>query len=265
MLSYNDSMDPKKEYIFYYTNDSENLYKSLSRFFNHLLHNKLSSLIEQELPDSNQVIFIHRDEREYPELLKIITTSNIKTITLGFDNDSSVNLIDFANLKENFLKVFTQGKLTNKELFSEDEIKEKLKNFFHSHGEDSLFEYLNWTIYYLREGPIQFITGNISYQELVANFIKNGAKNWDKFKSRYLKYMLFIKISKYHVDFNEIEKEVNESDKFVCILKEMSEKELQKKDENYFRESIAKIEKVNHIVLGFYRNLPWSTPSSISS
>ena len=248
-------MHPKKEYIYYYTNDSKNLYKSLRRFFNYLLHQKLSSLNEQELPMSNQVIFFRRDERENPELLKIIIQSNIKTLTLGFDNDSSVNLVDIANLKENFLKVISQGKLYYKELFSEEELKAKLKNFFHSHGEDSLFEYLNWTYYFLSNGPEQFIKNEITYEEYQTNFLSPGLKNWDLFISRFHKYRGIIQLCNYKATLNELENAINEADSYVNMLSGLTSKNLIESKINFFKENVEKFKRIDDILGTFYRKL----------
>ncbi|MEM4230814.1 MAG: hypothetical protein QXF25_02980 [Candidatus Pacearchaeota archaeon] len=248
--------------LFYYTKHHPYLFISLKKYFKYIINVQLNFLTINSEVNKNAVVFLLNDEKEEKELLDLlIENMGIKVVTLGYDDNSSINIINFSSLKNRLQKILDSNYKDLKPLFTEEEIKEKLKSFFHSHGEDSLFEYLNWTIYYLREGPIQFISGNINYMEYVENFIKNGLINWDKFKSRYLKYKFYIKISKYHVNFNEIEKEVNESDKYVCYLSEFSEEELLNRDENFFRESIDKIEKVNHIIVRFYRNLPLGQPT----
>ena len=248
-------MCTKKESIFYYTNDSKNLYKSLRRFFNYLLNQNLSGFNEQGSFESNQGIFICKDEKDNPEPLKIIARSNIKTITLGFDYNSSINLLDFANLKENFSKVLTQGKLIYKELFSEVELKEKLKNFFHSHGEDSLFEYLNWTYYYLSNGPEQFINNEIVYEEYKTNFLVPGLKNWEYFKSRFYKYRNIIKLSNYEATLNELENAIIESDSYVALLVDLNDQNMIEKKSNFYKDQVEKFKRIDDIIIAFYRKL----------
>jgi hypothetical protein len=241
--------------MFYYTNDSKNLYKSLRRFFNYLLNQNLTGFNEQGSFESNQGIFICKDEKDNPEPLKIIAQSNIKTITLGFDYNSSLNLLDFANLKENFYKVITNRELYFKELYLEEEIKEKLKNFFHSHGGDSLFEYLNWTYYFLSNGVEQFIKNEITYEEYQQAFLMPGLKKWDYFKSRFVKYKDIIKFSIYKATLDDLKIAINEADNYINELSRMDKEEILRGNIDFYNEKIEKVKKIDDILSRFYRKL----------
>lgn len=245
---------PNHKYLFF-TESHTLLFSSLQRYLNYILNLKLNPYSEAELNSSSStILLVYQEERENPRLLNVITSnSNLKLVVIGCSSNSTINLIDFANLKNNFSSELSNIDSQSHQLLSKDELKEKLKNFFHSHGEDSLFEYLNWTIYYLREGPTQFVTKNISFQDYNEKFLTVGIKNWNLFKSRYSKYKYFIKLSNVSSNSEKLETEINEADLYIYELSNMNEEIVLKKNEKYFSENIAKVEKIIEVLNALYR------------
>ena len=247
------------KYLFF-TKDYLQIFNSLDRYFRYLFNKNILLIQQAEIIKQASLLLILREERDNPQLLNIVTQTNIDVITLGFDNDndSSVNLIDFANFKENFSKVLTQGKTYFNELFSEEELKEKLKNFFHSHGEDSLFEHLNWSYYFLSNGPEQFIKSEITYDEYRKDFLSPGLKNWERFKSRFYKYRDIIKLSNYKATLNELESAINEADSYVTKLSGLTGQNLIEEKSNFFKENVEKFKRIDDILSAFYRKLSFA-------
>lgn len=248
--------------FYYYSRHNTNLFNSLKRYFKYILNVQLNFLTINSEANKNVVLFLLNDEKEEKELIDVlISNEEIKVVTLGIDNKSSINIINLTSLK-NFLQKIINGNYEDlKPLFTEEEIKERLKSFFHSHGEDSLFEYLNWTIYYFLNGPLQLITSNISYNDYLTSFISKGLMNWKNFKEKFLKHMYIIKFSNLQLNYCEIKNLVNEFDLYVDKLYGMPFDEIIKKKEKLFFNNIDKVRRIADILEEIYRNLSFGRPT----
>lgn len=241
--------------FYYFTRPNTYIFNSLKRYFKYVSSQSLICISTNFSLDDNDLLFILCEEKDDNELINfLVDNPEIKVITFGFNDNSSIDIIDLCNLKNSIQRII-RGNFENvKPLFTNEEIKEKLKNLFHSHGEDSLFEYLNWTVYYLREGPIQFLTKNISYSDYEEKFLAVGLKNWNLFKSRYLKYRYFIKHSNIYSSFEELETAINEADLYINNLSKMNEEKILEKNENFFYENIAKVQNISDILVVIYKD-----------
>jgi len=246
---------PNHKY-FFYTGSHSLLFSSLHRFFDYILNRKLNPFSVAELVASLTTILVYQEEKENPELLKIIADNrNIRIVILGFDSNSSINLCDFVNLKNKFVFELRNNDSRSHQLFTDEELKEKLKNFFHSHGDDSLFEYLNWTYYFLSNGPEQFIKNEITYEEYQEAFLIPGLKKWDYFKSRFVKYKDIIKSSIYKATQDELEIVINEADNYINELSRMDREKILSENIDFYNEKIEKVKKIDDILSAFYRKL----------
>jgi hypothetical protein len=242
----------EKKYSFFTVSNTA-LFSSLQRYFRYILNQKLNSYSETAFLTSS-VLLVHQEEKQNLDVLELVANNNdIKIIILGYDNSSTINLIDFGYLKENFSKVISKGEIYYKKLFSEEELKEKLKNFFHSHGEDSLFEYLNWTYYFLKNGPVQFLSNQTTYEEYINAFLKPGLKKWDYFKSRFLRYKFFIRMSNFEAILKKLETAINEADNYITLLSKLSEEKILRENINFFSQNIEKVTIIDEILNDFYR------------
>ncbi len=238
--------------FFYNTLNNHQLFNSLTRYFNCILKSQLIPLSNLDLLTENSMLFIHKDDKENPELLKaLLNKGNLKIFTIGFDEHSAIDLVNLSNLKTNISNILNQVAVQS--LLSDDEIKEKLKNFFHSHGEDSLFEYLNWTIYYIGNGPVQFIQNTINYDEYINLFLTPGLKRWEYFKTRFYKYKEIIKISIYASELSFLEEAINAADSYIMNLKKMNVDDMQKNNIAFYEFNIGKFKKIEDIIGKIYR------------
>lgn len=238
------------------------LFSSLHRYFKYILNQKLNPFSAVELVTSLTTILVYQEEKENPELLNIIADNrDIRIVVLGFDSNSTINLCDFVNLKNNFLSALSDDSSLSSELFTKEELIEKLKNFFQSHGEDSLFEYLNWTYYFLSNGPEQFIKNEITYEEYQEAFLAPGLKKWDYFKTRFVKYKDIIKLSIYKATLDELENEINEADNYINDLSRMNREKILLENINFYIEKIEKVKKIDDILATVYRKLSFGQSS----
>jgi len=245
---------PNHKYLFY-TSANLLLFSSLQRYLKFILNLELNQKKETSSL-SSQTLLVYHQEKENPELLNIMANNkNIKIILLGLDINCTINLLDFTNLKNNFISKLSEDSSTTTQLFTEDELKQKLKNFFHSHGGDSLFEYLNYVTYYFREGPMQFIYDNISCQDYKEKFLMIGLKNWKKFKTNYDNYKYFIKIYELPIKAEELEINILNAEKMIKKISDMSEQELLKENQKIFLDLVETLNKLNDILTSIFRNL----------
>lgn len=242
--------------FYFFTNNKVLLLASLQRYSRYILSQELKTFSKSELLTSSDTILVHQNEREAPELLNFLANKqDAKIVIVGFNDSAFLNLIDLSNLKNNLEQIISSAKLNSTQLFTEEELKEKLKNFFHSHGEDSLFEYLNYTTYFLDSGIKQLLSNDISYEEFKNVFLLPGLKNWDKFNLRFLKYKDILKLSIYKPIVNSFEIAINDANEFISRLSDMSQEEICKNNIKNFVENIDKVKLVEKILTEFFKRI----------
>jgi len=208
---------PNHKYLFF-TESHSYLFFSLQRYFKCILNLKLNPFSQTDLLTSTALL-IYQEEKENPELLKILSNhKNIKIILLGFDNNCTINLLDFTNLKNNFTLKLSEDSSSTTQLFTEDELKEKLKNFFHTHGEDSLLEKLNWVKYYLSNGPRLLQQNEISLSDYKEKFFKTGKQYWNSFVGQVNQYEIYFQILGLKVEIDEVISLQDQFAQFVVVL-----------------------------------------------
>lgn len=238
------------------------LFSSLKRYFNYILNQKLNPFSATESGSLNKVLFVYQEEKENSELLNIlVNNSNIEVVVIGYDTNSTINIVDLASLKNNFESELNNADFKPHQLFTVEELKEKLKNFFHSHGEDSLFECLNSVRYYLSNGINQFRNNEITFSDYELYFFVPGVKKWDYFLSRLLKYSNIIKLSNYSSTINELDEIVKSTTKNIQRLTILKDENIFNETDIFFESLIDNLKRIDNILIAFYRKLSFGQSS----
>lgn len=247
-------MTNKSNQYYLLTQSSMPLFVSIQRFFKYVLNLELKKFNYDSEISINDILITSDDERDNPELLDFLVERNIsKIIRIGFDNNGTINLLDLNNLKANLESLLTCDAASH--IFSEDEVNYKLKNLFHSHGQDSLFEKLSNCQYYISNGIKLYQMGDLDEETFQQNFIKPGIDNWNLFKERINRYHYFL--------FKKCMK--NETERIFQLISSVDhllEKKLddinngQKSlEENNLDEFVALINQIAEILLNVYGEL----------
>jgi len=210
----------------YFSSNTPQLYSSLKRYFYFILSRKLIHIKELDKQIKNiDNLFILEDETNIDTIVELVTKREIKRIcVLGFTNNlqkNYINLIDTKNLKPK-LDDFFSTKSKKKDLSSiilVTAFREKIKLFFKGHGEESLFDGLNWTRYFLSNGLKLFLLGDIKITELQNKFLEPGINYWEKFKQRIYKYNPYLKLLNVSDKLLILENNINSFDFFLDKLK----------------------------------------------
>lgn len=203
----------------FFTNRYQRLFKSLQRFTKYTCNKTLYDYNKIDAKKDHKLkIFICKDECENPGLLRVISDNFGRGnlfISLGYNDNSSVNLFDFANLHSRLQQVFEEKYVPDSPLFTEQELKEKISRFFKSHGQESLFDGLNWVRYYLKNGTLLLLQEEITIQEYQSKFYIPLLQYWDEFTTRFSKYKVYLKFLGYSSEINRIKKNTAEFGKFI--------------------------------------------------
>lgn len=183
--------------IYIFTGNNPELFSSLRRYFYYvlgcdlkpiqsvigLIHDAIILLLNEEKVKEN---FVSR----YYELLLL----NNQIILFGFSGEEKLNLMQFSKLKSLLSDIDISP--VYPPLFTIDEIKEKLKNFFHSHGEESIFSDLNFIQYAVGNYSL-YLYDEIDFENYHAAFLKPAIKRFQSFETKLNKYSDYIILAGY--------------------------------------------------------------------
>lgn len=179
----------------YYTLNNKNLFNSLTRYFKQILNSQLIPLSKSNNSVDNCILLVHFDERENPKLLDVLSRNNsIKFILIGHDNRSTIDLIDLSKIKKKILNAINQVDKNRGFLFTKAELKEKLKNFFHSHGEESIISDLNF-IHYAVSNYSLYVYDEIDYENYYSSFLIPAIKRFSSIEAKLVRFSPFIVMS----------------------------------------------------------------------
>jgi len=246
---------PNHKYLFFSVSRTL-LFSSLQRYFNYILNQKLNPFSAAESDASHNVIFVYKEEKENPELLKIlVNNSNIEVVVIGYDSNSTINIVDLANLKNNFESELSNADFKPHQLFPEEELKAKLKNFFHSHGEDSLLEKLNWVKYYLSNGPRLLLQNEINTSEYETKFYKLGKQYWTSFIRQVNQYKIYFQLLGLKDEIDEVISLKNQFDQFVITLDNLSQHPEVQINEPFIQKNIDLLKIIDQILIKIKKDL----------
>jgi hypothetical protein len=194
--------------IHYYTNSQHELFNSVERYFHFILNYKLSP-IDRQSPGvkRNSRLLVWSEEKEQPEFLNIVNTRQQKSvITLGVDETFAINLLHLDKLNLSLTNILNIPDGQHQPPFTREELLLKAQSFFKSHGEESLLSSLNWTIYYISNGPVLFKNGECTWNEYQTNYLNPGVANWKAFKEKLAKYGIYLDFLGYSNTLDKVRK-----------------------------------------------------------
>jgi len=250
----------ESKYLFFAVS-STTLFSSLQRYFRYLLNQKLNPFSATESDASHNVLFVYQEEKENPELLNIIVNdSNINVVVIGYDSNSTINIVDLANLKNNFESELSNADFKSHQLFTEEELREKLKNFFQSHGEYSLLEKLNWVKYYLSNGPRLLLQNEINTSEYETKFYKLGKQYWASFIRQVNQRKIYFQLLELKDEIDEVIGLKNQFDHFVISLDNWSLHPEVKINEPLIQKNVDLLKKIEQILIKIKKDLDIGVP-----
>lgn len=164
------------------------LHVSLEHYFRYVFKRELT-LIKDSLSDIKgyYILFIlNNDSEEFGSLCKVLYNNKIKISnirTLGSNNHSDVNLLDYKNIKSNFITCLnSEYQLKRKNI---PWVSDKISVFFKGHGDQSLLSCIGWVNYYLNNYFSLVSLGDIALDELNKTFLEPGILNWNEFVRKF--------------------------------------------------------------------------------
>jgi hypothetical protein len=241
--------------IFYCTTDCKLLFDSLKRYFKYILECNLESVEEGIYSSVNTLKIFLLNELHVKEefVIEYSDLTNYSIVLLGLGDPNSLNLLEFSQLSNNLKNLLNLS--FSQQLFSDDEIKSKLKNLFHSHGQDSLFEKLSNCQYYISNGIKLYSIGELDEETFQHNFIKPGKDSWNLFKERLNRYRYFLHQKCQINEIDEIFLLISSIDQLLDKMIDNIKSGEKSFEENNLDEFIALINQINEILLQIYRNL----------
>ncbi len=243
--------------ISYCTSDHKELFDTLNRYFKYNLGNSHQIVAQEEIDCNNLYrIFIFDDERNNQKFLKLLEPCLKYTVLkIGYNKNCTLNLLDFQNLHDNIEKILAPGYVPNTPLFTREELIFKVQNFFKGHGEESLISGLNWTRYYLGNGPILFKQNEITHDEYINIFLSPGLSYWQSFNNRYTKYNIYLRLLGYTNEVEEVKQLVSQFGDFLIELSKFSDSGLKLLGEKFISENIVLLKKIDEIMNAISRDL----------
>ena len=199
----------------YYIGDRV-VYNAIERFLRFVIDTNLT--FSDIFPPNFNKLFLLYDNEEIESLIDNLYNKNIKLasiVPLGIDNNSSINLIDFINLKDNLLKALAGEQDDMETALSIKEFKNIVDLFFKGHGEKSLFKNLDLCLYYFKNGLSLLSLKEITDKEYFDTFIEPGKESWLQFVRRINKYAKFIVVSGFEKEIQRIWKLIDEFNKVI--------------------------------------------------
>lgn len=191
--------------FYFFTKTNPWLFFSLQRFFKYVLNQELKEFTSNAEFLDDDILIIYYDDRENQELQNFFLNNKIpRKYLVGYDQNGLIDLLFTDKLKTELAAI--QSNTTSFQLFTDDEIKEKLKQLFHSHGQESLFEKLSKCQYYLVNGINLFLINELDRDTVNESFLKPGIENWVKYKERFYNYEYYIKIYSKKADWEKLTK-----------------------------------------------------------
>lgn len=254
-------MKPPNHKYFFVTDSHTLLFSSLQRYFKYILNQKLNPFSATESGSSNNVLFVYQEEKENPELLNIIVNdSNINVVVIGYDSNSTINIVDLANLKNNFKSELNTADYKSHQLFTEEELKEKLKNFFQSHGEHSLLEKLSWVKYYLSNGPRLLLQNEISSDEYQTKFLNLGKQYWQSFIKQVNQYKIYFQFLGLKDEIDEIIHLQNKFIQYLIVIDNWSNNSETEINESLIQKNVDLLKKIEQIFIKIKEDLKIDVP-----
>ena len=205
-------------------------------------------------------LFIIDEDVEINQIIldTLLSTREFKVIFFGKAKISSanyVNLSDYSNLKKNIVTSLMEKNINPSQFLLIKEFHFKIKLFFKGHGEESLFNGLNWTRYYLINGINLLNRNNLNLKEFKNVYLKPGLQYWDNFKNRFNKYEIYLHILGYKIEVEQVKSLISDFQDFVDCLGRFSKENNQEINELNIKKYVDYLKQIDYIFMKIYENI----------
>lgn len=234
-------------FVYYFEN--KEIESALVRFLNYVL--KIVIINKERKQSLKSVIFIDENFNINDKFLVSLSNYyNPHIIVFGYINTSFnnyINILDFSNLKRNLQRALYDTGSNSLPLLYVKEIGSKINLFFKGHGEASLFSSLNWTIYYLSNGPVLFKENKLSWEEYTDVYLKPGLKYWYIFIKRFETYNIYLKVTGFKQEVELVKELADNFQVFSDTLKNSTEAKIKETNEEEIKKNIDYLKQIDYI------------------
>lgn len=241
----------------YYTKDYQRLFTSLERYFRFVLNHKLTPINRKGSEDKKNIcLLVWTEEKEQSEFPNIINIRQPKSvITLGVDDTCVINLLYLDELNLSLTNILNTSKGQIQPPFTREELLIKVQSFFKGHGEESLLSCLNWTMYYLSNGPKLLQANECTWDEYQTNFLRPGLNNWQIFTKRFEKYYIYLELLEFKKEVGEIKQQIMAFDQIANKFEISNETAIKALNSVTLDEWFAGLLKIDEILVNIKNTL----------
>ena len=239
--------------IYYYFNGNNvSLFRSLERYFRYVLDSTLKLLHPQNVNSSKDFrILLLNDEKVKEKFRNNFSgLQNYSIILLSLSESNGLNLLQFSEYKNNLKEALNSN--LSMPLYTEAELKEKLKNFFKGHGEESILKTLSHVEYALTNYPA-YRAGLFTKLEYVNILLSKASKAWRNFIERFNKNRVYLELLGIKENIKELEIIINEICPFLTTFKENVKKD--SISETEVKIILDKIKKIDYFLIQISKEL----------
>lgn len=255
-MSLIDKKGLKLKPIFYFNN--ERIKSSLQRFLYFVLHINFNNQ-KKEKEATSYFIFEENYKIDISLLNILKEQDNPHIIVIGYHTnlhfDNYINVLDLSNLKTNLNRALNNPIKNSSSLLYVKKIGAKINLFFKGHGEESLFNSLNWTRYYLSNGFNLLNENKLNFKETENVYLKPGLKYWVNFKNRFNKYKIYLKILGYKSEVEQVKTLISDFQKFIDCLNLISKENNIETNELNIKKNIDYLKQIDYIFINIHENI----------
>jgi len=233
--------------IFYFKNEQTK--SALRRFLYFVLGISINNQNKEDEKQPQICVFIAEDFNFPTSLITSIGYNNL-LIVFGYNNiplDNYINILDFSNLKKNLQGALHDRNNNFNALLYVKKINSRISYFFKGHGETSLLNSLNWTRYYLNNGPVLLRDGKLRWHEYSDVYLGPGLKYWHVFQNRFEKCKIYLQVTGFRDEVTKTNKLSSYFNKFAGLLQKADEESTKAIDSFEIDKNIDYLKQIDSI------------------
>jgi len=239
---------------------NEEIEQSIERYLIYVLNwNVINFNRDNQTKKTSLIILIDEDIEVDEELLETFANYNkTKIVVLGKKKsniNNYINILRLSDFKINLKRAVNNLNGDSTSLIFIRDIKTKLNLFFKGHGECSLFDGLNWTRYYLSNGPALFKTNKINWQEYTDVYLKPGFKYWDIFKQRLERYQVYLKVTGFDKEIEQVKERAANFQIFIDHFLNSNKEEIKAIDDLEIKKNIDYLKQIDYIFTNIHKKI----------
>lgn len=195
------------------------LQSALLRFSRFILDGNLVSNTADN-PESEaieNVLYLGEAKKDLNLVRFYRTHPELNYISMGYNPNSDLNLLDLHRLKRQFSKLLAHTKAP-KPLFQKQELIKIVTQLYSTHGDQSILQGLIKSIYYLKNGFLMYKSGDLNWEDASEHFIKPGIEWWLRFNQRLTRYSDDVSLFGNDTEISKILQEVEYISEFTRVL-----------------------------------------------